>query len=160
MTNAEVKTLRESLGLSVAWLSRAARVDERTVRYWESGHTSVPADVAQLLAEVNRMLNLAVDKHEELIFQIEVTDRPDHIVMLRYRTNEDLWRFQPEFREMGLPATCHAAMLARLIHRMERRGQKVTLVYMEPEEYLAWLGKVPDSSARRAAWAGIKRWQD
>jgi DNA-binding XRE family transcriptional regulator len=49
MTSAELKTLRESLGLSVSWLAAQVGVNERTVNYWESGKTSVPAKVAGLV---------------------------------------------------------------------------------------------------------------
>ena len=41
MTSAELKTTRESLGLTADWLAKKAGVQLRTVRYWESGRNAV-----------------------------------------------------------------------------------------------------------------------
>ena len=49
MTPAELKTVREACGLPQSWLAHRAQVNERTVRYWESGKSSVPDDVAAWL---------------------------------------------------------------------------------------------------------------
>ena len=51
MTPAELKTIREACGLSQAWLAQRAQVNERTVRYWESGKSTVPDDVATLVLD-------------------------------------------------------------------------------------------------------------
>ena len=39
MTSAELKTLRESLGLPVQWLAERANVQRRSVEYWEAGRS-------------------------------------------------------------------------------------------------------------------------
>ena len=53
MTPAELKTIRESLGLTVQWLADRAGVKLRTVQYWESGRSGVPADVSELLLRID-----------------------------------------------------------------------------------------------------------
>ena len=57
MTPAELKTLREACGLPQSWLAHQAQVNERTVRYWESGKSSVPDDVAALISRIDAQLD-------------------------------------------------------------------------------------------------------
>lgn len=53
MTPAELKTLRESLGLPVQWLAERANVQRRSVEYWEAGRSKVPDDVAELMLQID-----------------------------------------------------------------------------------------------------------
>jgi transcriptional regulator with XRE-family HTH domain len=59
MTSEELKTLREACGLSQRHLSDMAAVNERTVRYWESGKSTVPEDVEALVAQLDETLETA-----------------------------------------------------------------------------------------------------
>lgn len=49
MTSAQLKALRESLGLSQQWLADQSNVQKRTVAYWESGRNQVPEDVSDII---------------------------------------------------------------------------------------------------------------
>lgn len=132
MTCAELKTLREHLGLPVAWLAARAGVKDRTVNYWESGHTAVPDDVEQIMIE---MLEL----HNQMIEQGLITAReriehsghpPEMITLRRFRADTDLWLQHPEME--GLPATFHAATLAILKKRLEKElGARVVIEYWD-----------------------------
>jgi DNA-binding transcriptional regulator YiaG len=113
MTPAELKTLREALGLSQAHLAHLAGVQERTVRHWEAGRNAAPPDVAAMLANIDasidRQVQQALATARELIAQ--AGHAPDCIDLLRYRTDADLWAAHPDYAP--LPVTTHAAMLAR-----------------------------------------------
>ena len=129
MTSAELKTLRESLGLPVQWLSERANVQRRSVEYWEAGRSRVPADVAELLlqidaqfAEATRQALAVVDE------QTAKQGRPPKTVRLyRYRDDAALWEARPDMR--GLPVTAHAALLARVRIALQDRGQSVAIEY-------------------------------
>jgi len=62
ITPAELKTVREGLGLTIGDLAVLAGVSERTARYWESGQqgrTTTPPDVAQMVWEIDRQVTAA-----------------------------------------------------------------------------------------------------
>jgi len=155
MTPAELKTIRESLGLTAQWIADHAGVKLRTAQYWEAGRMAVPDDVVAMLGRIDQMLNSTVEQAVTHIDDMsDQHSEPSDVVLLRYRTDADLWRFRPDMK--SLPTTTHAAMLARLRRALWRRGIKTNIEYMEPEEYLTWLGKRKDSEAERAAWAARK----
>lgn len=54
MTGAELKTLRKSLGLSLAEAARQVEVAPRTWARWESSHT-IPAGALKLFKMVNKI---------------------------------------------------------------------------------------------------------
>lgn len=156
MTPAELKTTRESLGLSVAWLAERAGVQERTVRYWEIGHMPVPADVAQLIEAVDSSIENGVSLFRkwfaaarEAAGRLPV-DR-DKILLIRYRTDEELWAFRPDMR--GLPATCHAALISRVRRALWAEGAHSVIQFMDPHAYHDWLAGREDTEALRSAWA-------
>lgn len=150
MTAAELKTLRESLGLTLKWVADQAGVKLRTAQYWEQGENQVPADVAEMLKNVNNQLWAMVEQTSETIKEaIKEHGSPAQIDLVRYRTDADLWRFQPEFSP--LPATCHGMLLSRIMREID--FLPVRIIYMQPENYEAWLNGRKDSSELRARWA-------
>lgn len=150
MTSAELKTIRESLGLPVPWLARAAGVKDRTVNYWESGRNAVPDDVAKMMTGLVSIADALVAEYSR-IFEAEVI--PGNLVLLRYRTDADLWESQPEFMAMNLPTTFHAALLLRVKDIAEKAGVSVTIIYFERDAYLKWLGGRENTPDRRIEWA-------
>ncbi len=153
MTGAELKTIRESLGLSVKWLAEKAGVSHRSASYWESCTFSVPDDVAQMInaldAGIDSMVTQAINVIDDQIKgQGEL---PEKVVLLRYRTDEDLWQFRSDMA--GLPVTYHAAMLARLRSAVISLKVPCFVYWLDPDDYLAWLGTRKDSEAMRSAWA-------
>lgn len=129
MTPAELKTLRESLGLSAQWLADRSGVLQRSVQYWEAGRSRVPDDVAELIlridaqfAEATRQALAVVDE------QTAAQGHPPETVRLyRYRDDAELWQARPDMR--GLPVTAHAALLARVRSALLARGQAVAIEY-------------------------------
>ncbi|MBF0140058.1 MAG: DUF1870 family protein [Magnetococcales bacterium] len=155
VTSAELKTLRESLGLTAQWLADQAGVQIRTVRYWEAGRSSVPADVSALLERIDRMLDDAVAQAvAQITDSIAKPVAIPEITLVRYRTDDDLWRFRPEMRP--IPVTTHAAMLMRLRRALFHVGIQSVIQYMDPEDYLDWLGDRPDSETERSEWAATR----
>lgn len=153
MTNAELKTLRESLGLPLQWVADQAHVRLRTAQYWEQGRNPVPGDVAQMMRRVDAHL---WDIVAQAVAQVkaaadEAGSLPGQIDLVRYRTDADLWRYQPDFAP--LPATCHGMMLSRVIHALEPLHVAIRIVYMQPETYESWLDDRADSAEMRAQWA-------
>jgi len=112
VTPAELKTLREACGLPQSWLAHQAQVNERTVRYWESGKSSVPDDVAALIARIDAQLDTAARGALEQAQALATAHgEPQDVTLYRYDTDAELWERRPDMA--GLPVTCHAALLAR-----------------------------------------------
>lgn len=155
MTPAELKTIREAVGLSVPDLAALAHVQERTVRYWESGRNAVPADVCAMVLAIDKQL--ADLTAQTLLFVRELIDKqgqPENITLLRYRENSDLWHFRPDFKP--LPATTHGALLARCRAALADLHVATRIVYMEPQAYAAWLDGRVDSETIRSEWAVLQ----
>ena len=128
MTPAELKTYRENLGLTVQWLADKAGVSHRSASYWESGKHKVPNDVAALVESVNTRIQTAAD---EAIKQVNTNvirqGIPDEIALFRYKTDADLHKYRADF--IGLPVTCHAALLGIIARELRLMGIKASIVY-------------------------------
>lgn len=160
MNGAEFKTLREACGLTVPDMAKLAisprtgeAVGERTVRYWESGSVPVPDDVAEMLKQLDAILSRAAEQALETWRTAVQThgQGPDLVYLVRYRENEDLWRYRPDMKR--LPATCHAALINRARLALAGVACHTKIIWMEPAEYSKWLAGRKDSEALRAAWA-------
>ncbi len=129
MTPAELKTNREALGLPVSWLAAQAEVSERTVRYWESGRNQVPEDVVDIIEHVEAVARDFVDQALTVVAEAtaEHSGPPEVIDLRRFATDAELWRQHPEVRP--LPATWHAACLARIARELEARGIPAVIEY-------------------------------
>lgn len=153
MTGAELKTIRESLGLTAKWLADKAGVAHRSAQYWEAQTFNVPDDVASLINNLDLELEkMVVNGIKTLSEKVQSQGGwSERVVLLRYSKEEDLWRFHPEMK--GLPVTYHAAMLARLRSVIIGLQIPCVIVWMDVGDYLAWLGDREDSEAMRSAWA-------
>jgi hypothetical protein len=96
MTAAELKALRETLGLPIAWLATKAGV--------------LDAQVATAVRQIVEAYTSASIK-------------PDEMVMLKYRSDADLWQYRQDMQ--GLPATFHAAMLHKASYALQASGASV-----------------------------------
>ncbi len=123
MNSAEFKTMREAVGLTTGPLAKMAKVDQRTVRYWESGRTKPPEQACKILLDLDAMLNRT--KAEAVMLYSE--KKPDTVLLLRYRTDKELHKANPDFK--GLPVTVHAALLHRLTHHFMSLGVPVSIEY-------------------------------
>ena len=128
MTPAELKTIREACGLPQSWLAARAGVNERTVRYWESGKSSVPDDVAALISRIDAQLDTAargaLDQAQALA---TAHGAPQEVTLYRYDTDAELWERRPDMA--GLPVTCHAALLARARRMLGAAGFRVVIAW-------------------------------
>ena len=151
MTGAEFKTIRETCGLSVQDFAKIIGVEERSIRYWESGKQSPRSpDVAETLLNIDQQLDTTAKAVLQLVKS--APELPTEIVLLRYREDGDLWAAMPEWKP--LPATCHAAGIARSRAALADLHVKTRIVYFEPDQYHQWLAGRDSSSSMRAAWAG------
>jgi len=156
LTAAELKTIRESCGLTVPDFASLVGVDERTLRYWESGKTAPKtADIYDLLLGVNDRIEVCVAQAVQQVKAIIAAHgKPAEIALLRYRENADLWHYLPDWRP--LPCTCHGAMLARTRSALADLHVATKIVYLDVPRYVAWLNGRADNSALRAEWAGLQ----
>ena len=131
MTPAELKTMRESLCLTVEWLAAQADVRGRTIRHWESGRNRVPDDVAQMVTGIESqsraMVAAALRQVDDARAQLPAGGKLGGVDLRRYASDEELWGRHPEFRP--LPVTWHASVLARIARELEARGVEAVIEY-------------------------------
>lgn len=158
MNGATLKTIREALGMPVAWLAQAANVQERTVRYWEARLDDVPDDVRILFEQLERMAAETVERGLSVIrAQIEAHGVPPNPLMLvRYQDGDALARYQSDMA--GLPVTFHEAILARVRWAMQQEGVEVVIRALDASAYEAWRRstKQSDSPAMRAQFVAME----
>lgn len=109
MTPAELKTIRESLGLSVPQLTAMLRVSERAVRFWEDGRFTIPDGVADTLGGMQRDLGRLADA---LIEHLRAKGGP---VLHVYRSDADYHDADPN---SPYPASWHRAAAARVLRAL------------------------------------------
>lgn len=120
MTSAELKTLRENLGLSQNWLSARCGVRIRTLAHWEAG-ANVPEDVEELMFH---LLGLRNRLAEQMVNSSDPLDR--------YKVDEQLWADHPEFE--GLPVMFHATALCMAWQKLLMMGSDIQINYVEVEQ--------------------------
>lgn len=122
MDSAEFKTLREAVGLSVSQAAGLFDVQERTVRYWESGRNKVPAGVADQITGIDAHLEFMTDEAVRVYWE----QKPDAVELYRYRDEDALLAAYPDF---PWPHSVHAAMLYRVMRRLADSGVEVSIRY-------------------------------
>jgi hypothetical protein len=135
MTPADVKTIRESLGVSAQWLATAVRVDQRTVRRWEDGAIPLRADVVDLLIRLD--VQMAADiaaEVDRILASLGAVAGADPVSVLDSLSPED-WpvleipRVDADVTSDGeLPASYHRAVAARVRRQL---GSRLCLIYHE-----------------------------
>lgn len=105
MTDAELRVVREYLGLTPEWLASHLGVSGRTVRHWEQGKYPIPdgvrLEIEHLEAQTGEVVSAAID---------QLMDLPDPAVVT-YRSDEEYHAAHPEIR---FPASWHRAVIARV----------------------------------------------
>lgn len=105
MTPAELRVVREFLGLSPEWLADHLKVSARTVRHWEAGKYVIPdgvrLTVEDLEARTGDFISNLVEK---------LMDLPDP-VLITYRSDAEYRAADPEG---PFPASWHRAVVARI----------------------------------------------
>lgn len=155
MTNAEFKTYSETLGLHSSWWSDTLGVNIRTIDYWMMGRPSkkveVPKDAIDTLESINNWAESCANQAVEFVKSL--SDIPDEITLLRYRSNADLWHFKRDLFAAKIPATAHAQMAWRTKLKLDEIGIKSKIVWFNVEQYLDWLDGRKDDESLRAEWA-------
>ncbi|SFD14680.1 helix-turn-helix domain-containing protein [Streptomyces aidingensis] len=105
MTPAELRVVREFLGLSVDWLAAHLRVTGRTVRHWEAGTYVIPDGVRLEIEDLERRTGEFVSG---LITAL--MDMPEPGV-ITYRDDTEYHKAHPE---IPFPASWHRAVVARV----------------------------------------------
>jgi len=105
MTPAELRVVREYLGLTPEWLAEHLNVSARTVRHWEAGKYAIPDGVRLEMEDLERRTGEfvagVVDK---------LMDLPDPGVFT-YRSDAEYHAANPG---VGFPASWHRAVVARI----------------------------------------------
>ncbi len=110
MTDAELRVVREFLGLTGEWLASRLGVQDRTWRRWEAGTSPIPdgvrVEVEQLEAETARVVGHLV----------EAAGSQADPELVTYRSDEQVREVLPsaEF----FPASWHRAVAARVAHEV------------------------------------------
>jgi len=105
MTPAELRVVREWLGLTGEWLAEGLGVQDRTVRRWEAGTSPIPDGVRIQIEELEA---LTAQQVEASVAQL--MDMPEPTVAT-YRSDEDFRSAAPGVR---WPASWHRAVVARV----------------------------------------------
>ncbi len=105
MTPAELKVVREFLGMSGAALAAYLQVSDRTVRHWEDGKYPIPDGVRLAIEDLEaRTAEFVAGVVEKLM------DYPDPVVVT-YRTDREYHQAHPD---IPFPASWHRAVVARV----------------------------------------------
>jgi len=105
MTPAELRVVREFLGLTPEWLAGHLQVSARTVRHWEAGKYAIPDGVRLEVEDLERRTGEFVAGVVE-----KLMDVPDPGV-LTYRDDAEYHAAHPE---VPFPASWHRAVVARV----------------------------------------------
>jgi len=119
MNAAELRVIREHLGLTGDALAAHLRVSGRTVRHWEEGKYPVPGGVA---TEIAKLETHTADFVRQLADSL--ADRPAPLIET-YRTDADYREHDPQG---ALPASWHRAAVARVRDLLP----DACVVYAEP----------------------------
>lgn len=82
MTGAELQCMREACAVSREELADLVGVQSRTVKHWESGRATVPADVAAIMVSIDIMADhiagsiLHTARNSPKPYQLEIQRRP------------------------------------------------------------------------------------
>lgn len=157
MNGPTLKTVREALGLSVPWFANFCNVQERTVRHWESGRNSVPSAIATGIRSLEKasaeLVEQLVDQARLIIQQHGMPTGA--IPVVRYADDDDLKHYQP--RMAGLPATFHAAAIARARWILSNEVE-IEARTLDSAAYEAWLRSTnqKDSPQVRAQFVAME----
>lgn len=105
MTDAELRVVREYLGLSPEWLAEHLGVSGRTVRHWEAGKYAIPDGVRLEIEDLEQRTAEFVDGVIKTLLDV-----PDPGV-LTYRTDAEYHTAHPE---IPFTASWHRAVVARI----------------------------------------------
>lgn len=104
MTPAELRVIREFIGLTGDALAAILEVDPRTLRHWEAGRYRIPDGVRIQVEQLEEMTGRAVG---DAVAQLAGLDEPGVIV---YRTDAEMRAAHPD---AVMTASWHRMVIAR-----------------------------------------------
>lgn len=136
MTGAELKVMREALGVSIRWCcyffkQSELSISERMWRHWETDKGRPPLylkeDIEQLINIQAQVVNNGVQAALECIRANEV----DKIVLYQYKTDLDLWERHPDdtFKKFKLPVAFHSQILFLVKQELAKQGVHAVIDY-------------------------------
>lgn len=114
MTNAELRTIREFLGLTGEWLATHLGVNPRTVRDWEQGRSPVPGFARKAVEDIEARTGAFITGIVEHL--LSAAD----VGVIVYRNDAEYHAAHPEIE---FPASWHRAVVARVA--LEVRGLRI-----------------------------------
>jgi transcriptional regulator with XRE-family HTH domain len=123
MTPAELKVVRQSLGLSMNWFANRMRVSFDTAKRWESVGP-VPKDAAVSINVINEALN---DCAYRSIDRISKQDPKQTVLMLIYKTEDELYHDHPEMN--GIPVPCYNMLISRIYEALKAKHLDIVIAY-------------------------------
>lgn len=105
MTAAELRVVREFLGLTPEWLGEYLKVTGRTVRHWERSKYDIPDGVRLEIEDLEHRTGTFVSGLIE-----QLMDLPDPAVVT-YRTDAEYHAAHPD---VPFPVSWHRAVVARV----------------------------------------------
>jgi DNA-binding transcriptional regulator YiaG len=153
LTNAELKTLMESCGLTVADFAQIMGNRSRTVMRWLAASFPIPDDAANTIVGIDKKITQEA-AHTAEVAQAELGDRG--VVLIRFRDIEDLVLYRPESAELGLGV--HGALTDRVRQALVRQGIVPRIVFMDRHAYEDWLDRVGKMHNEKtlAEWAYVQ----
>lgn len=110
MTPAEMRVIREHLGLTGEWLAARLGVQGRSWRRWEAGTAPIPDGVRIALEQLEDATARAVAQGVA-----QLLDAPGDPAVYTYRTDEEFHDAHPEAE---YPASWHRALVARIAEQV------------------------------------------
>lgn len=108
MTAAELRVVREYLGLTRAWLAQHLGVQERSVARWEDAQHPIPdgvrVQVEDLEARTASTVTAAIEAYKDM-------RDPTEAALVTYRTDADHQAHHPQ---VEWPASWHRQVCARI----------------------------------------------
>lgn len=154
VTPAELRSIRDALGLPIDRLAQAMGVTPRTVRAWESGRhgTHVPTDVATAMYTA---YTAQADYVRARVHEL-AADPPERLTLLRYRTDEDLRAHEPD---LPLSAAAHGIAQQHIAAEVHYRTAIPTrVVWAQLHDYHQWEPTRPGATLQ--AWADTLPWDE
>lgn len=156
-TGAELRTIRDALGLPLDWVAHHTGVSPGQLRQWEAERKTKrpPRNVA---AHLWRLLEGQEDYIDTELDRLTGGDpAPARLTLLRFRGDGDA-----AAHGLNMPATTHGIAQLRIARALEEDGIQTRMIWFNPAEYGIWLDQQPetrhDSPQMQQTWAESIDW--
>lgn len=149
-TGAELRCVRDALGLSLDWLANHLGVTPAALRQWESERHGKrpPANVTHRVWE----LLAQQETHITNVVEQTLATTPARVTLLRFRSDADL-----AGHNVNLPAPTHGVAQLHIARELQDAGRDVRIIWFNPVQYQHWLdtqpGDLKDTPHNRQVWA-------